>query len=188
MGTAAGIRFKADDIWDVPDDGRRYEVIEGDLVVTTAPDLDHQYPITELIYLIRGYLRRTLHEGGPGGQIFTAPVGVIFDDENGLQPDLVYVSRARSGILTRRGIRGVPDLVVEVLSAGTEARDRGVKLRRYAVAGVPHYWLVDPTTRSLEAYRAAASGYERTGAYGPGTTFEPELFPGLEIPVDELWP
>lgn len=182
MTTAVRGQFKADDIWDMPDDGKRYEVIDGDLWMTTAPDLDHQYPITGLIALIKPYLRR-----GPGGQIFAAPVGLILDEQNGLQPDLVYVSQARTGILTRRGIRGVPDLVVEVLSPGTEARDRGVKQRRYAAAGVPHYWIVDPATRSLEAYRLGADGYERAGTFGPGSIFRSELFPDLDLPIDELW-
>lgn len=179
------VRFKADDIWDCPDDGKRYEVIDGDLYMTTAPDLDHQEPIMALGSVIWSYLRA--HPDRPGGKIFSSPVGLILDEENGLQPDLVYVSRARAGILTRRGIRGVPDMVTEVLSPGTEARDRGVKMRRYAAAGILHYWIVDPATRTLEAYRLREAVYALTGTFGPGSTFEPEVFPGLRIPIDELW-
>ncbi len=78
-------------------------------------------------------------------------------------------------------------LVVEILSPSTRSRDRGIKMRRYAAAGVPHYWIVDPRTRALEAYRLAERGYELIGTYGPGSTFRPELFPGLEIPFDDLW-
>src|SRR5437899_2329842 len=148
MAAVAGVRFKADDIWDAPDDGKRYEVIDGALYRSTAPDLDHQRPCGALIALIWPFVRR--HNLG---EIFTSPVGVILDEENGIQPDLVYVSKARAGILTRRGIRGTPDLVVEVLSPSTEAQDRGIKMRRFAAAGVPHYWIVVPETRSLEAYR-----------------------------------
>lgn len=182
MAVDTRVRFKADDIWDVPEDGKRYEVIEGELCMATAPDLDHQRPITGLIFFIETYLRT--HRIG---EIFAAPVGLILDDENGLQPDLVYVSKARAGILTRRGIRGVPNLVVEVLSPGTEKRDRGVKQRRYAAAGVERYWIVDPVTRTLEAYELQQEGYAPAGTYGPGSTFRPELFPGLDIPIDELW-
>ncbi|MBI3972226.1 MAG: Uma2 family endonuclease [Chloroflexi bacterium] len=183
MIAGARVRFRADDIWDMPDDGKRYEVIDGELYMTTAPDLDHQEPLGALIAYIWPYLRSR-----DAGRIYTAPVGLILDAENGLQPDLVYVSKARDGILTRRGIRGTPDLVAEVLSPSTEARDRGVKMRRYAAAGVPHYWIVDPETRTLDAYRLAEAGYEHTGTYGPGAIFHPELFPGLEIPIDDLWP
>jgi Uma2 family endonuclease len=180
--TQTKVRFKADDIWDAPDDGKRYEVVDGALFMTTAPDLDHQRPIMGLSGLIWTYLRR--HRIG---EVFAAPVGLILDEENGLQPDLVYVSLERAGILTRRGIRGVPDLVVEVLSPSTEARDRGVKLRRYAAAGVPYYWIVDPATRTLEAFHLGEQGYELTDTYGPGSLFQPALFPGLEIPIDNLW-
>jgi Uma2 family endonuclease len=60
-------------------------------------------------------------------------------------------------------------------------------MRRYARAGIPHYWIVDPRTRSLEAYRLGAEGYEPAGTFAPGATFEPELFPGLAIRIDLLW-
>jgi Uma2 family endonuclease len=182
MTLGVRVRFKADDIWDVPEDGKRYEVIDGDLYMTTAPDLDHQRPSGAILSLVWSYLR-----AHPIGEIFSAPVGLILDEENGLQPDLVYVSRERAGILTRRGIRGVPDLVVEILSPSTEARDRGVKLRRYASAGVLHYWIVDPTTHTIEARHLAEHGYVLSATYGPGDLFQPSLFPGLEIPIDDLW-
>jgi Uma2 family endonuclease len=179
-------RFLADDIFKTPDDGKRYEVIDGNLYATTAPDLDHQEPITHLIYLIQSHLNRLPR--GTRGKLYTSPVGLILDEHNGLQPDLVYVSAARSSILTRRGIRGVPDLVVEVLSPGTEDVDRGVKMRRYAAAGIVHYWLVGPEPRAVEAYRLDESGeYRLAGTFGPGTIFRPDLFPDLEIPLDELW-
>jgi Uma2 family endonuclease len=183
MAASTRVRFKADDIWDAPEDGKRYEVVDGDLYMTTAPDLDHQRPSMGLSGFIRWYLRTH-----PIGEIFAAPVGLILDDENGLQPDLVYVSKARAAILTRRGIRGTPDLVVEVLSPSTADRDRGIKLRRYAAAGVPHYWIVAPETHTLEAYRLEEYTYQLTVTCGPGDTFRPELFPGLEIPIAELWP
>jgi len=76
---------------------------------------------------------------------------------------------------------------VEVLSPSTESVDRGRKMERYARAGVPHYWLLDPRSQVLEPYRLAPGGYELLGRFGPGSVFRPELFPGLEIAIDELW-
>jgi Uma2 family endonuclease len=111
----------------------------------------------------------------------------VLDDENGVQPDIIYVSRERLDIVSHRGIEGAPDLVLEILSPSTRSRDRGIKMRRYALAGIPHYWIVDPRTHALHAYRLKEPGYELTGTYRPGTTFRPELFPGLEIPIDDLW-
>jgi Uma2 family endonuclease len=158
MAGATRVRFKAEDIFDVPDDGIRYEVIDGDLYMTKSPDLDHQEPISILLIRIGAHVLANRL-----GHVFTAPVGLILDGENGLQPDLV----------------------AEVLSPSTAARDRGVKRRRYAAAGVPHYWILDPDT--LEAYRLREGGYDLIGTFSRGTTFTPELFPGLEIPIDELW-
>ena len=183
MALPQRVRFKARDIWDTPEDGKRYEVINGQLFVTPPPvPEDHQRPSMRLSIHVGSYVYE--HHLG---ELFAAPVGVVLDDENGLQPDLVYISRERLDLISRRGIEGAPDLVVEILSPSTRSRDRGVKLRRYAAAGVPHYWIVDPRTRTLEAYRLGERSYELTGKYGPGEVFRPELFPGLEVPIDDLW-
>jgi Uma2 family endonuclease len=74
-----------------------------------------------------------------------------------------------------------------VLSPSTAPRDRGIKMRRYAASGVAHYWLIDPLARTLEAYRLGEDGYALVGAFGAGDAFRPEIFPGLEIPLGELW-
>jgi Uma2 family endonuclease len=76
---------------------------------------------------------------------------------------------------------------VEVLSPGTAANDRGIKMRRYAAAGIPHYWILDPRTRSLEVYRLGPGGYKMAGTFEVGDVFRPEIFPGLEIAIDDLW-
>ncbi|MBI2911713.1 MAG: Uma2 family endonuclease [Chloroflexi bacterium] len=182
MALRAQVRFRAGDIWDTPDDGNRYEVIDGVLYVTPAPSWTHQNASINLGGLLWHHVReRQL------GKVATAPVALVLDEENGLQPDLVYISRERLHIITERAIEGPPDLVVEILSARTRSRDRGIKMRRYAAAGVPHYWLLDPRSRSLEPYRLTERGYEREGTFGPGSTFHPDLFPGLAISIDDLW-
>jgi Uma2 family endonuclease len=112
---------------------------------------------------------------------------VVLGPDSGVEPDLVYVSREREHIISARGVEGAPDLVVEVLSPNTQATDRGRKMRRYAAAGIPHYWLLDPRTRALEPYQLSGQGYELLGIFGPGAVFRPALFPGLEIAIDDLW-
>jgi Uma2 family endonuclease len=176
------VRFKATDIFDTPDDGKRYEVIDGDLYVSPPPVPEHQGAAV----VLTGYLQPFIRDRNLG-RLYTAPIGVTLDDENGVQPDLVFISRERLDIVGRRGIEGAPDLVVEVLSPSTRSRDRGVKQRRYAAAGVRYYWIVDPRTRTLDELRLGGEGYERIGTSGPGAVFRPELFPGLEISIDELW-
>lgn len=178
----ARVRFKADDIWDAPDDQYRYEVIDGDLYMTPAPGWGHQLGLMKLSLLVGNWVY------GQGlGYVVQAPVGVVLDEENGVQPDLIHISQQRSNIISERGVEGSPDLVVEVLSPSTAARDRGIKMRRYAAAGVPHYWLLDSLARAIEAYGLGEQGYELLGTFGPGTVFRPDLFPGLDIPIDDLW-
>jgi Uma2 family endonuclease len=182
MAMRARVRFTADDLWDTPEDGNRYEVVDGELYVTPAPLEPHQKGASNLF----GYLWQYVRERRLG-TVYTAPLAVVLDEENAVQPDLVYVSQERQGIVVERGLEGAPDLVVEVLSPRTQARDRGVKMKRYAAAGIPHYWIVDPVARTIEAYRLGEQGYELGATRGPGSSFEPEHFPGLEIPIDELW-
>ncbi len=176
------VRHRAEAIWHTPADGNRFEVIEGELVVNPPPDLLHQAVVANLMLSVGAWVKRH-----GLGHVVPAPVGIVLDDANGVVPDLVYVSRERAAILRPRGIFGAPDLVVEVLSPSTEARDRGVKLQRYAAAGVPHYWLVDVRGRALEAYGPSGQGYELAGRFAAGEVFRPEPFPGLAIPVEELF-
>ena len=182
MAMRARVRFTADDIWDAPDDGNRYEVIDGELYVSPPPLEPHQFASGTLF----GYLWTYIHERHIG-RLYSAPFGVKLDDDNGLQPDLVYVSRERAGLITERGLEGAPGLAIEILSPSTRSRDRGIKMKRYAASGVPHYCIVDPRSRILEAFRLTEDGYELVDSRGPGTVFQPELFPGLKIPIDELW-
>jgi Uma2 family endonuclease len=182
MAGLYGVRLKADDIWEAPDDEYRYEVIDGELYMSPAPSWRHQESLGNLY----GYLWNWVRTHNLG-KIVQAPVGVVLSDADGVQPDLVYISRERLGIISERGVEGSPDLVVEVLSPSTRGRDRGIKMRRYAAAGIPHYWLLDPESQSLEPYRLVGNGYELVGVFGPGSVFRPELFPGLEIPISELW-
>lgn len=182
MATPVRVRFKAEDVWQTPEDGRTYEVIDGDLYVSPPPLVRHQRGVGRLYEYLAPHVRRRRM-----GEVFVAPIGVVLDEESGVQPDLVYVSIERAQMITEKAIQGAPDLVVEVLSPSTLERDRGIKMRRYAAAGVPHYWLLDPEMRTLQPYRLCEHGYEPLGTYGPGAIFRPELFPVLEIPVDDLW-
>jgi Uma2 family endonuclease len=113
-------------------------------------------------------------------------MGVVLDDENGLEPDIIFVSHERAHFISDRGVEGPPDLVVEVLSPSTEARDRGLKLRRYAASGVPHYWILDTEGPRIEERVLGEDGYQLVGTFGPGSVFRPTLFPGLEISLDEI--
>ncbi|MBA2245096.1 MAG: Uma2 family endonuclease [Gemmatimonadetes bacterium] len=131
----------------LPDDGNRYEVIAGDLYVTPAPRPIHQEVLIALALLLREFAER--HNLG---WVLPAPVDVLYADGEYVEPDIVFVRRERRGIITDRGIEGPPDLIVEVTSGSTAARDRGIKRKQYAYFGVPLYWIVDPESRHIEVY------------------------------------
>lgn len=183
MAERSGVRYKADYMWETPDDGNRYEVIDGELYVTPPPSVPHQRGSNRLNLIIGPFVDR---EGL--GELLPAPTGVVLEAGSGVQPDLLFVRRDRMGIISNRGIEGAPDLVVEVLSPSTRSRDRGIKMRRYEAAAVPHYWLMDTNVQSIETYELGRDGYHLTGTYGRGSILVSELFPGLAIHIDQIWP
>jgi len=142
----------------LPDDGRRYELLEGEIQVAPAPSTRHQLISRNLEFLLHAHAReRRL------GEVMDAPVDVILDRGTVVQPDLLFVSSARLGIISERGIEGAPDLAVEILSESTQAIDRGAKRQLYARYGVLHYWIVDPASRSLAEHVLSGSGVCRRG-------------------------
>ncbi len=131
----------------LPDDGRRYELHDGELSVTPAPGPRHQAIVGELFVLLRAHvLARGL------GRIFVSPVDCILADTTIVQPDLVFVAAADTARITERGIEGPPTLAVEVVTPSTARTDRTTKRQLFARHGVPFYWIVDPADRSLEAW------------------------------------
>jgi Uma2 family endonuclease len=122
-----------------PDDGRRYEVISGELYAAAAPDRRHQ----DLSALLTVRLYRAANETGLG-RVYAAPVDVRLLGTDQVQPDLIVILRERLHIYRGHVIFGPPDLVIEILSPSTRNVDEGHKRRFYAEAGVPEYWLFDP--------------------------------------------
>jgi Uma2 family endonuclease len=132
-----------------PDDGKRREAIGGDLWVSAAPSVRHQRVSKRL----ERALLRLLEDAGHG-EVLDAPVGVEFPETGeGVQPDIVFVSSQRRGIVAEDWIRGAPDLVVEILSPATAERDRGLKRDLYRRRGVREYWIVDPEEDAVDVWR-----------------------------------
>ena len=137
------------DVQQMPDDGNRYEAIEGDLYVTPAPTPRHQVVLLRLYDALAAVLREE-----HGGVLLVAPVGVEFPRTGeGVQPDILFVSDERRGIIRDTSLRGVPDLVVEILSPSTASRDRSKKLHLYERHGVGEYWIVDPDENAVDVWR-----------------------------------
>jgi Uma2 family endonuclease len=166
----------------LPADGRRYELHDGELLVTAAPGLPHQRVVGELFALLRQHVR-----AGRLGEVFVSPVDCILSDTTIVQPDLVFLDTARSSIATPRGIEGPPTLAIEVVSHSTARVDRGAKLQLYARHGIPHYWIVDPEARSIEALVLATGSYQLAARLAGADRGSLPPFDGLTIALEPLW-
>lgn len=186
MGTAARKQLRGQltyhDLWHTPDDGNRYEIIEGELCMTPPPYTVHQRVSRNLSWILHNYV--TQHGLG---EVLYAPVGVVLGKPNGVQPDVVFIAKERRDILREKAIFGAPDLVVEILSTSTSARDRGIKKDLFARSGVPYYWLVDPRKKTLLALRLRGAAYVVEAELSGNAVFRPALFPNLVIHLAEVW-
>jgi Uma2 family endonuclease len=166
----------------MPDDGRRREILDGEVAVSAAPVTLHQIVLGNLYDTMRTHVR-----AHGLGAVFFAPLAVILADTTVVEPDLVYVDSGRTEIITDQGVKGAPTLLVEVLSPGTTSIDREPKFRLYAHYGVPYYWIVDIEGRAIEVYGAVAEAYRLVvRAAGSTAVVLPPLL-DLEITPDALW-
>ena len=170
-----------DDYLALPEgDPLRYEVIDGEVYMPPASNIRHQRVISNLHFHFRTFLN---------GQPIGAPIDVILS-LNPLQyvePDLVFVSKERSSIVTERNIQGSPDIVVEILSEGTEKRDRREKFALYERFGVPEYWIVDPEKEAIQIFQISDGRYHAPLEFGKKDVLVSSLLPGLSIPLSEVF-
>ena len=166
----------------MPDDGKRYELIDGEVFVTPSPSEKHQRVLVKLLVSIYNHVdARNL------GRVYIAPFEVVFGEKTALQPDFLFVSTGRLGIVGPEYVLGAPDLVVEVLSPYRQSYDRVTKLEQYALHGVTEYWVVDPIAESVEINTLAGSRYELKDAFAGEEILQSTLLPGWEIPAGNLF-
>ncbi len=168
----------------MPEDGNRYELIEGELFVSRSPSLAHQTVMTKLPLYFGNYLNKH-----PIGFIMVTP-GVLLSEYNAVIPDFIFVSNERrAAIATGERISGAPDLVAEILSPGAEneRRDRIAKLHLYGKYGVKEYWILDPATRTIEVYRLQKRGLKLMATFQESAEVTSALLPGFHCPVADLF-
>ena len=166
------------------DDETQRELIEGELRMTPAPDTFHQRTSLDLGRRVADYVRsREI------GECFFAPFDVVLSEETVVQPDFLFVEADRfTDLYDGHGVTGAPDLVMEVLSPGTEGRDRVDKRRLYAEAGVDWLLMVEPREQVVEVFRLGADDrYVLDDAFGGDDVLTVGCFEGLEIGLDEVW-
>ena len=175
------IKFTVADYMTTPED-RRYQLLDGDLILAPAPTIRHQRILRRLAVL----LDELAVENGLG-EVFLAPCDVVLSNYDVFQPDILFVSNERRGLITEANIQGAPDLVVEILSAATEHYDRGYKRTLYARHGVREYWLVDPATETVEVLVEGDEGLTSTDTFGLTDTLVSPLLPGLSVDLGQIF-
>lgn len=180
MGSELKRKLDYSDYLATPDDGKRYEIVQGDLYVTPSPTPMHQRVSRRLERQLEDWFHtRSL------GEVFDAPIDLILTNHDVVVPDLLVVSDPSS--VSKRGVEGPPLLVVEILSPSTRKQDRGVKARRYAETGVEHYWIVDPDARRIECHRLTDGTYRLCAEAEGDARLAHPAWDGLEIDLAVLW-
>lgn len=178
-------RWTVRDIEGLPDDGSRYEIIDGELYVSKQPHYYHQLICTRMVYSLGDWNRHAL-----SGEASLAP-GAIFSDDDAVAPDLVWISNERltSALGTDGKLHDAPELVIEVLSPGkeNERRDCDVKLGLYSRRGVLEYWVIDWRGRSIEVYRRQGSDLLLAQIVREGEILKTDVLPRFSCSIDELF-
>jgi Uma2 family endonuclease len=181
VGTAQP-RVSFTDLQHTPDDGRRYELYDGEVRVVPAPIPLHQVVVQNIKRALEAYA------DAHGGLSFISPIDIVFSEYDVVQPDVVFFSQARRHLINLRvAIRHQPDLVVEVLSPSTSTHDRGRKMQMFARFGVSEYWIADPGLACLEVHRLENGAYRLTQTASGEDTVRSATLDALTFPVRDVF-
>ena len=167
----------------LPDNGWKYEVLNGDLYMTPPPTVAHQEASDELLMQMKLHAKQKRL-----GKVFSSPIGVRLPNQPvPVEPDVLFVKKERLSIVTKTYIEGAPDLVVEVLSPSNWTYDRQEKYEVYRAAGVSEYWIVDYRAKTIEVFNLEKGAYILSGKFASGQSASSTALEGFSIPVDEVF-
>lgn len=177
------IKFTYKDYKNLPEsETKRYELLEGELVMVPSPTTYHQRISVRLQYILEGFVqKRGL------GFVYAAPCDVVLSEETVVQPDIFFISKEHSQIVKEENIQGAPDLIIEILSPATHERDRTYKRTLYAKYGSKEYWLTDPEGQTIEVLTLSETGFNTVGVYGKADVLKSPLLSNLEINLSEIF-
>ena len=179
MASDVSTKLTYDDYCLFPDDGLGHEIIDGEHYEHRSPNTKHQLVLGNICFPLWGYVRDNRL-----GQVFHARYDVVLSDVDIVQPDVIFINNERRHLINEANFRGVPDLVVEILSPSKRDYDEVVKFKRYGALGVDEYWIVDPERDVVSIYRRTASGLALVPSFDPITT---PLIPGFSLPVRDIF-
>ena len=173
-----------DDYCLIPDDGNRYEVIEGVLHMSPSPIVRHQQVLFNLSGLFYAWGKEV-----NVGTVLSAPMDVVLSKHNVVQPDILYIRQERASIIEKRNVQGAPDLLIEILSEGNRHHDEVKKRALYESFGVLEYWIVDPVLETINVYRLEEAQFTRAAEWSleAGDVIASPLLPGFECRLEEVF-
>ena len=175
-----GSKLTWNDYLDLPEDGRRHEIVDGEHHVTASPALNHQRVSRHIHFQLYEQIERT-----GKGEVFAAPTAVQLSEFDVVEPDLLVVLADHDGYLTATRVAGPPDLAVEILSPSSRRLDREIKLALYQRAGVDEYWIVDPVAQEVEKYRRRGDLLARAGVFNERIAFDG--LSGVVVDLNAVW-
>ncbi len=171
-----------DDYATLPDDGRRYEIVNGVLVMAPAPNMPHQGAVLRIAH----YLLMHIEFAGLG-KVMIAPFDVHLSPKNVFQPDVLVVLNAHLDRLQEKKFMGAPDLVIEVASPSTAVYDRLTKFEEYAKAGIPEYWLTNARAHTIQVLALEQGDYRSLGIFRGEQTLSSRIVPDLPVGVEKFF-
>lgn len=175
------LKFTVQDYMSTPE-GTRYQLLDGEMLLAPSPTQKHQSLLANLYRLVHAFVAEA-----DLGRVWFAPLDVVLSDYDVAQPDLMFVSNERAGIITEANVQGAPDLVVEILSPSTAEYDQGYKRALYGRHEVREYWLVDPDAETVEVLVLGEEGLSPHQVFGTGQTLESPLLAGLSLELEDLF-
>lgn len=166
----------------LPETGPRYQLIEGYLYMSPAPNRYHQDISRNLEFILLSYLKKR-----PLGKLYHAPFDVYLDDYNVFQPDICIVLKKSWSRLSARGMEGAPEFVVEILSPKTARLDRDNKTRMYATHGVEELWIIMPDKKRIEIFHLPEDAKKPVAVIGATEVFGARSLPGLKISATDIF-
>jgi len=176
---AVQAKITADEFLQLPESQTLTELIDGEIIVSPAPEPMHQIRTARAYDVIKALV--------PGGIVLFSPIDVYLSTNDVVQPDVLWISPESNCKIEQKFLSGAPDLVVEVLSPSTALRDKQTKFRLYEKYGVREYWIVEPTAQYIEVWSLVEGKFTLHGVFGAGETFTSAVLGDKSVAVSAIF-
>lgn len=170
-------RMTAAEFAQLPQTNTPTELIDGEVIVSPSPEPVHQ----DTVLNTAGVLKQAAKQHGAGGKVFVAPLDVYLDEQNTPQPDVMWLAPNSQCVIGEKKLIGAPDLIVEVLSPGSNRMDKREKFRLYERHGVREYWIINPREQLVEVWQSDAGKFVLLDVYSSGESFVSSLLGTIDV-------